>query len=301
MGRFPIQVISLGKQIELLGKNMDNVETTAVGETYFSIFRGSGLEFRGYREYTLQDDSKNIDWKASLRANKLLIKEFYQEKGMDVIFVYDVSETMMFGSQDKIKAHYGAEFLLALAGAAIESNYNVGLVCFSDSIKKTFQPSSSANQLGIFFDVLGDHSTYGGEYDLAKALEFVDSMYSPGTVVILISDFLGNKIPFDSYERKFKQLSRKFDVITVVLRDPRDEFMPSGGLNVVVSNPYGGGDVSFNTEKIKNEYELYAKEQKEMLKSFLKNARTDYFELYTDKPFVNATVEFFMRRDASWK
>ena len=301
MGRFPIQTIGLGKQIDFLGRNMDNVETTAVGEAHFSIFRGSGLEFKGYREYTLQDDSKDIDWKASLRADKLLIKEYYQEKGMDVVFLFDVSETMLFGSQKKIKAHYAAEFVLALAGAAIESNYNVGLICFSDKVNKAFMPSSAASQLGIFFDILGEHATYGGEYDLSKALEFADASFGPGTVVVLISDFLGNKISLDSFKDRFKQTARKFDIISAIIRDPRDEFMPSEDVNVVVSNPYGKGDVLFNVSKVKKIYEDYSKEQKSKLKKFLKNVGSDYLELYTDKSFVDPTLSFFMRRDAMWK
>ena len=65
MGKFPIQIISLGKQIEFLGNRMEFVESPIQGDTYFSIFRGSGLEFKGHREYSMQDDSSDIDWKAS--------------------------------------------------------------------------------------------------------------------------------------------------------------------------------------------------------------------------------------------
>ena len=44
---------------------------------YRIMFRGSGIEFAGLREYIPgQDDAIRIDWKASLRANKLYIKQF---------------------------------------------------------------------------------------------------------------------------------------------------------------------------------------------------------------------------------
>ena len=32
------------------------------------IFKGKGLEFEDFREYTTQDDASRIDWKASKRA-----------------------------------------------------------------------------------------------------------------------------------------------------------------------------------------------------------------------------------------
>ncbi|MCD4759336.1 DUF58 domain-containing protein [archaeon] len=301
MSRFPLQIISIGKKIEFLGRPMDDIVSTIAGESYFTFFQGSGLEFKGHREYTLQDDSRNIDWKASLRADKLLIKEFYQERGMDIVFVYDVSDTMLFGSHKKLKAHYGAEFILALAGAAIESDYNVGLICFNNKIQKYFEPSSAGTQVGLFFDVLGNHATYGGEYDLVRVLEFIDATLSPGNVVVIVSDFLGNKIPFDSFKNQFKQLSVKFDVISVILRDPRDEFMPSDNINIVVSDPQGKRDVLFNPAQIKHEYESYAKEQKIELRKFLKDVKSNVIELYTDKSFIDPTISFFMGRGAIWK
>ena len=294
-------MMGFGKQIDILSKSMDNVESTALGDTYFSIFRGSGLEFKGHREYAPGDDARKIDWKASLRSDKLLVKEFFQEKGMDVVFVYDISDTMLFGSHKKVKAHYGAEFILALAGTIIESNYNVGLVCFSDKIKFSFLPASGKNQLGLFFDILSNHSTYGGEYNLDNALKFVDTTYHPGSVVILVSDFLNMDVPIKYLERRFKQMSKKYDFITVVLRDPRDEFMPNENCDIVISDSYGRGSVFLNTGKIKKQYEEYNKYQKEILRKFLKDVNSDYFELYTDKSFIDPTIAFFKRRDALLK
>jgi len=212
--------------------------------------------------------------------------------------LYDVSESMLFGSQNRIKAHYGAEFILTLATTAIESNYNAGLVCFSDKINESFFPASGQGQLGLFFGVLGEHSTYGGEFDLNKALEYVDANFLPGSIVILVSDFLGNKMPVTHFKDKFKQLASKFDLITVVIRDPRDEFMPSESMDVVVSDPYGRGQVFFNTKKVKKRYEDVSKKQKEELVNFLRNTRSEHFELYTDKDFVDSTIAFFKRRGA---
>jgi uncharacterized protein (DUF58 family) len=296
MGRFPIKVASLGKQIDMISKSMDIDNAQSIGEGYFNFFKGSGLEFKGYREYTLSDDSKNIDWKASLRSDKVLVKEFFREKGIDVIFVYDVSDSMLFGSEKKVKAHYGAEFILTLAGTAIESNYNVGLICFSDEIKKSFLPASGQNQVGLFFDVLGNHSTYGGKFDLTDTLMYIDANFTPGSIIILVSDFLGNKIPFNKFENKFKQISKKFDFITVLLRDPRDEFMPSDNMDIVVSDLDGRGELLFNTKKIKKKYEEYSKKQREQLVKFLLDVRSECFELYTNKSYVEESLAFFKRR-----
>lgn len=297
-GRFPLKVSAIGRNIEIINKNTDNVEATNIGENYFSIFKGSGLEFEGYREYSLADDSRNIDWKASLRSDKLLVKEFLQEKGMDVIFVYDVSQSMLFGSHQKIKAHYGAEFILTLAGTAIESSYNVGLICFSDKIKELFLPSMGEHQLGIFFNVLGRHKTYGGGFNFKEASNYVDGVFKPGSVVVLVSDFLGTKVPIGKYKEDLRKLAKKFDLICIILRDERDEVLPSKSMNVILSDPYNDKKILVNPKKIKKRYEEYAKKQKKYLKNVFKDINADYIELYTNKSFVDPTIEFFKRRDA---
>ena len=41
---------------------------------YVSFFIGKGYDFEGYRKYTLHDDSRDIDWKASMRSRDLLMR-----------------------------------------------------------------------------------------------------------------------------------------------------------------------------------------------------------------------------------
>ena len=51
---------------------------------YKSVFRGRGLEFLDYRLYTPDDDASLIDWKATSRSNKTMIKVFEEERDINV-------------------------------------------------------------------------------------------------------------------------------------------------------------------------------------------------------------------------
>ena len=73
---------------------------------YRIIFRGKGLEFDKFRDYSPDEDASNIDWKASLRANKLTARQYIEERNLNIVFVFDVSESMIFGSLDKLKNEY---------------------------------------------------------------------------------------------------------------------------------------------------------------------------------------------------
>ena len=78
---------------------------------YISLLKGKGFEFEGYRAYTLEDDSRDIDWKASLRAQELLVRILVEERNVKVFFLFDVSNSMCFSSVDKLKCEYGAEII----------------------------------------------------------------------------------------------------------------------------------------------------------------------------------------------
>ena len=71
------------------------LKTTAFLEgTYKSIYKGKSMNFENLREYVINDDIKDIDWKASARSNDLYVKEFIAEKKHNVLIVLDSGAKM---------------------------------------------------------------------------------------------------------------------------------------------------------------------------------------------------------------
>ena len=74
----------------------DSVESVESG-AYNSKFRGGGIEFSEVREYVPGDDVKRIDWNVSARHNSLFVKEFVEEKELNVYIILDLSASNNFG------------------------------------------------------------------------------------------------------------------------------------------------------------------------------------------------------------
>lgn len=83
MTKLRLEIKDLARKLDVISKDL--VTSKFVGG-YKSVFLGRGLEFEKFREYTSSDDSRIIDWKATKRANKLLIKQFVEERSLDVFF-----------------------------------------------------------------------------------------------------------------------------------------------------------------------------------------------------------------------
>lgn len=261
---------------------------------YKAIFRGRGLEFDSYRNFGPGDDASFIDWKASLRANNLLAKKYVEERDLNIYFLIDVSNSMLFGSMNKLKAEFVAEFVVSLGHLIIGSGDNIGLVMFSDDAVKILRPSKGKNQFALFMKFLSDSSFYGGGFDLNKGIEHALRMAnSPYTVFILISDFIKTKK--DSM-RKLSLMGSNFETLAVMIRDPLDENLPETKYQFSVQDPYSGRQMILDPDVAIKMYRRNVVRQKGVIKEMFKHSRIDVLELMTDKGFVIPLSNFLKKR-----
>ncbi len=68
--------------------------------SYNSIYKGKSMNFEDLREYVIGDNVKDIDWKASARSNKILIKQFIAEKKHNIMFILDSGKRMLADTRD---------------------------------------------------------------------------------------------------------------------------------------------------------------------------------------------------------
>jgi uncharacterized protein (DUF58 family) len=54
-----------------------------------SFYRGWGTDLHSIREYSLQDSARFLDWKASAKTGRLLVREFTKEDDRKCCFVFD--------------------------------------------------------------------------------------------------------------------------------------------------------------------------------------------------------------------
>lgn len=67
---------------------------------YNSIYKGKSMNFAELREYVIGDNVKDIDWKASARSNKVLVKQYIAEKKHNIMFVLDTGKKMLADTRD---------------------------------------------------------------------------------------------------------------------------------------------------------------------------------------------------------
>ncbi|XRO75228.1 DUF58 domain-containing protein [Methanocaldococcus sp. 28A] len=97
------------------------------------------LEFDTLREYQIGDDAKYIDWKATARTGRLIIKEFLREFEGNIYILVDVSrEFLKEINSKKSKIDYLSLLISQLTYFITSKNINFEIIFFDNvGVKKT--------------------------------------------------------------------------------------------------------------------------------------------------------------------
>ncbi len=264
---------------------------------WISQLKRRGIEFAGYRAYTVNDDAKLIDWKASLRANKLLVKELEIERAHNIFFLVDVSDSMLFASTKKLKCEYAAEVISSIAFAILRGGDNVGMALFSDRLVEKIYPQVGRRQYYRIVKSLSEPSLYGGNFDFEKAIKYAISFLHMRATIVLVSDFIGLKPNWKDY---IEFLAQRYNVVAIMIRDPRDEEIPESIGQMVIEDVYTKEKMYIDTKEYAKKYNKEAKEEKQKIELVFENLNVPFLELRTDEDFFDKTIMFFRKGEHKW-
>jgi len=297
MKEIKVNLRPLLKQLEVSLKKGETSEF--IPSAYRSRYFGRGLEFQGFRQYLPgMDDAKDIDWKSSLRSRDLLVKILREERNLSAFIVMDVSDSMLYASNPKLKCEFAAELAGTLAFGMLNVGDSAGLAMFTDKIVKLIPSGTGLGHFYFITRMLTNAKLYGGEYNLKRMLEFCLGTLPSGTIIFILSDFLGLE---PGWTRLYSMCALKFDVTSFVIRDPRDMSFPEENLQFVVGDPYSQQELLIDTGTIREEYENAAMSQLVDLTETFIHTNSDYIILMTDQEFVQPVRSFFQRRRSRLK
>jgi len=150
--------------------------------------KGLGSEFYGMRKYVFGDQFRLIDWKASARTQKLIVKEFEDERDVTVMIIVDSSETMAGGAIENTKFEYAIRACMLLTKVALTRRDNVGVFTFSD--KKNFKflkPNSGEDHFYQVLDFVARVKPEG-KCRFVESMDFFTRRFQKRSLIFVISD-----------------------------------------------------------------------------------------------------------------
>lgn len=263
---------------------------------YKRHFQPSGVEFSGLRQYLPSDDASRIDWKISAGKPDLFVKQYEEEINMDAFIIVDCSDTMTFGTAEKLKSEYAAVVSAALAYASIDAAIDVGFGLFGDD-QFLVTPQGGMDRYQLMLKQLTDVDNYGGTFDLEHAINETIGQIKEDTAVFIVSDFIDVE---GDWKTKMKLASMKFrHVMSIMVRDRRDYKMPDSG-NFRFEAPGADDKMVVDTGKIKEEFERKAEKQEEEISNQVEAGGSSFLKIDTRDSFSAVFAEFFDENEGGW-
>lgn len=260
---------------------------------YHSAFKGRGMAFSEVREYQYGDDMRDIDWNVTARYNRPYVKIFEEERELTVMLLIDVSQSLGFGSSEKIKRDTVAEIAATLAFSAIQNNDKIGVIFFSDKVEKFIPPKKGRRHiLFIIREILGFEPESTGT-DINLALRYMTNAIKKRCTTFLISDFIDT----GDYKPSLRIANRKHDIVAIQVYDKLSTRLPALGL-MKVKDPETGAETWIDTssKRVRNDYANWWKErQTEMLQVF-RQSSVDNVSVSTEDDYVKALLLLFQKR-----
>jgi uncharacterized protein (DUF58 family) len=258
-----------------------------------AMLKGRGMEFAGFRQYTYGDDASRIDWNATLRAKDVLVREFEEYRTVNVYFLLDVSDTMLFSSVEKLKAEYAAELMFNLASAIAEAGDSVGYALYSDHIVAKQHPNIGREVVYKLSQELTNGNNYGGKKDFKSVMNLVNSLLQQRSLIVLISDFID--LP-EGWERYIQMFATRYDLLGIMVRDPHDFSFPDLGMQVVVEPPSGGQSLLVDVEQYRKAFESEVAEEEGYIKAVFEKAHAGFVKIRTDEDPFDPLIAYFRKR-----
>ncbi len=283
------------KKIKLVKVQTKRLMQSSIAGDYISAFKGTGLEFHQLREYQQGDDIRFIDWNSSAKMNKMMIKQFIEERDRTIIIAVDISASTRYSSTYELRQDLIAQVAATLSYVAHVCKDKVGILFFSDRIEKWIPPSRGSAHVGSLMETIFSLKPSGEKTNINEALRFLIKLKKRNAVVFMLSDWLDQDA---SYKKFLKIAGVEYDFIGVRLLDPCETTFPDIGL-LEVHDPETGTIHTLDTRagrSSSNSLNLFLKKRLIEQKALFDKYSIDLFDLSVGKPLVNTIISFFHRR-----
>lgn len=205
---------------------------------YVSHFRGRGMEFDESRPYQPGDDPRSIDWRVTARSTTAYTKLFREERERPVLVVVDLRSNMHFATRGCFKSVNAARAAALIAWAAHHRGDRLGGLIFGDASHCELKPRLGRRATLRFVHQLATHKDWQsrgvpeGSEPLTQALSALRRVARPGSLVVIVSDFIGFNRTAQSY---LSSVARHNEVLAVFMNDPMEKKLPPPGRYRIVS------------------------------------------------------------------
>jgi uncharacterized protein (DUF58 family) len=276
--------VSIGRRVEGL-----------LAGDFRSTVLGAGSELALVRPYALGDDVRRIDWNVTARTGEPHVRVDLAERVLVTWLALDVSTSMQFGTAERRKADVAEGVAIAFGHLSTRRGNRLGVVTFGGEAPHLLPPRQGRVGLVGLLTALREleEVPQAPATSLGTALTHTDSLVSQRSLVVVVSDFRGER----DWRKPLLTLAGQHDVVAVEIRDPREQELSNVGLLWLV-DPETGRQLRVDTRsrRLRERFAAAAAEEREDVAREIRSTGARHVVLSTSEDWLRALVVFLRRR-----
>lgn len=269
-----------------------------------SPYHGFSVEFAEYRPYMPGDSTRDVDWKAYAKTDRLYVKEHEEETNLKAYLLLDASGSMGYGSAGVTKFRYACLTAAALSHLMLRQRDAVGLVLFDEGIRRYIPPRSVTTHLHTLLREI-EAAQAGADTDLSRTFHDLAERIRRRGLIVVLSDFTPTE-DCDSLSKRRDHVGRvlsglkhfrhrKHEVVVFHLLDPKELDLTFDRETRFVGLERGA-EVATEPWHIAEEYRRVMREEIDRYRRECREAMVDYVLVNTAEPFDTVLFNYLAKR-----
>lgn len=162
---------------------------------------GHSMEFEKIKEYVPGDDFRTVNWKATAKANKMMVNQFQDERSQAIYCIIDKGRTMKMPFDGLSLLDYAINASLVVSGVALRKQDYAGFLSFSRRVDNRVVASRKAMQHQLIMEALYNVKTDFYETDYGRLYGDIRKNISHRSLLLLFTNFetmdgLNRQLPY---------------------------------------------------------------------------------------------------------
>ena len=260
--------------------------------SYRSAFRGTGIDFSDFREYTPGDDVRSVSWPLTAKMGKPYVKLFEEERGLNFVLMIDVSASSSFGSVGVTKLEVIQQISALLALSAERNKDQTGLLLFSDQVEHYVPPKKGRNHVFRIMKDIHSFQAQSKKTQFKEPCAYLSQVLKKRSYIFILSDFLS-----ENFEKPLQFLNCRHDTVGIIIQDPLEKKLPSAGLIELEDIETGKMMiVDTSSSQFQKDYQQKTQEIRNKREKILKKIKLPSIYIQTDEDIFKPLFQFFNKK-----
>lgn len=198
---------------------------------------GGGSEFDQLRDFRPDDEFRRIDWAATVRLQRPIVKQYRAERNQNIVLLLDNGRVMAGVVGGVPRVEHAMDAVLGVVQTATKLGDRVGLVAFDRQVRSILVPTNGKSQLGRAAEAMYMLEPDYSESAYQVAFSAATARFRRRSMFIVLTDLVESAVE-QALLPAMPIITRRHLVVVAAVQDPVVKEWASGAAHQWASEAY---------------------------------------------------------------